>query len=100
MKKSQMKKSILLALLLTFVATSAFALTAPASGSFGFELFDIGVNGILKGAIGMTAGIVGCVGAAILAMRQQIMPAVGMVLASVFLLNADSFLAAVGAVIM
>lgn len=94
-----MKRIVLLTILmLATVAGSALAMTAPTAG-FGFELYDIGVNTILKGPVGMVAGIMAVVAAAVLLMRQMIMPAVGTVLAGVFLLTADSFLAAMGALI-
>lgn len=100
MNKLKLSTILTLSVFMTLAASAAFAMTAPTTGNFGFELYDIGVNKILKGPVGMTGGVIAVVGAAILAMRQMVLPAVGMVLAAVFLLNAESFLHAVGAVVM
>lgn len=48
---------VLLALLLTFVASTAMAFTAPATGAFGYDVYDIVVNQILNGPIGFIGGV-------------------------------------------
>ena len=88
-----------LALALTLIASSAFAMTEPVAGEFGFELWDIGVNEILGGPIGKVGGVFACVVGAMLAMRQMIAPGVGVILSGVFLMNAGSFITGIGAVI-
>ena len=70
----------LLAILLQ--AGNALAMTVPASGSFAYDLYDIGVNQILLGPVGFTGGVACMCVAAILAIRQMILPAAGVVWAA------------------
>ena len=93
-----MKKLVLLALMV-LVATSAFAFSTPASGDFMYDLYDIGVNDILNGPIGFVGAILAFVAAAILAIRQMVLPAAGTILAGVFLLKASSLITGLGAMI-
>ena len=67
---------------------NALAMTVPASGSFAYDLYDIGVNQILLGPVGFTGGVACMCVAAILAIRQMILPAAGVVLGGAFLLRA------------
>ena len=39
------------------IPLEAFAVTAPVVGSFAYDVFDIGVNKILKGPIGFVGGV-------------------------------------------
>ncbi|MHB1349773.1 MAG: hypothetical protein ACYCYR_07865 [Desulfobulbaceae bacterium] len=75
------------------------AMAVPAAGSFAYDLYDIGVNQILLGPIGFIAGVACMVFAAILAIRQMILPAAGVVLGGAFLLKADSVVQTIGALI-
>lgn len=103
--QKKIKKSKIIAMLAIMVAASlmasanAFALAVPAAGSFAYDLYDIGVNEILLGPIGFIAGVACMVFAAILAIRQMILPAAGVVLGGAFLLKADSVVQSIGAVI-
>ncbi|WP_457577340.1 hypothetical protein [Desulfomarina sp.] len=81
------------------LSANAMAMTVPAAGSFAYDLYDIGVNQILLGPIGFIAGVACMVFAAILAIRQMILPAAGVVLGGAFLLKADSVVQTIGAVI-
>jgi hypothetical protein len=97
------KKStvVLMALIVLIVsAGAAFAFTAPAATDFFYDIYDIGVNRMLKGPIGFVGGIIAMVAAAILAVRQMILPAAGTVLAGIFLLKADSLVTSLGALIL
>ncbi|MCL7489392.1 MAG: hypothetical protein M8357_14595 [Desulfobulbaceae bacterium] len=80
-------------------SANAMAMAVPAAGSFAYDLYDIGVNQILLGPIGFIAGVACMVFAAILAIRQMILPAAGVVLGGAFLLKADSVVQTVGAMI-
>ena len=82
------------------LTANAMAMTVPATGSFAYDLYDIGVNEILLGPIGFIAGVACMVFAAIMAIRQMILPAAGVVLGGAFLLKADSVVQTIGAVIM
>jgi len=81
------------------MSANAMAMTVPAAGSFAYDLYDIGVNQILLGPIGFIAGVACMVFAAILAIRQMILPAAGVVLGGAFLLKADSVVQTIGALI-
>ena len=78
---------------------NVMAMAVPAAGSFAYDLYDIGVNQILLGPIGFIAGVACMVFAAILAIRQMILPAAGVVLGGAFLLKADSVVQTIGALI-
>ena len=82
------------------MANNATAMTVPAAGSFAYDLYDIGVNQILLGPIGFVAGVACMVFAAILAIRQMILPAAGVVLGGAFLLKADAVVQTIGATII
>ena len=90
---------VLLAATGLVVAVNAMAMTVPAAGSFAYDLYDIGVNQILLGPIGFVAGVACMVFAAILAIRQMILPAAGVVLGGAFLLKADAVVQTIGAII-
>ncbi|MBU1245339.1 hypothetical protein KJ612_19220 [Myxococcota bacterium] len=82
------------------LSTNTMAMTVPAAGSFAYDLYDIGVNQILLGPIGFVAGVACMVFAAILAIRQMILPAAGVVLGGAFLLKADAVVQTIGATII
>lgn len=82
-----------------FMASNALAMTTPATGSFAYDLYDIGVNQILLGPIGFVAGVACMVFAAIMAIRQMLLPAAGVILGGAFLLKADTVVQSVGAAI-
>ena len=78
---------------------NALAMTVPASGSFAYDLYDIGVNQILLGPVGFTGGVACMCVAAILAIRQMILPAAGGLLGGAFLLRANTVVETIGALI-
>ncbi len=82
------------------ITTNAMAMAVPAAGSFAYDLYDIGINQILLGPIGFVAGVACMVFAAILAIRQMILPAAGVVLGGAFLLKADAVVQTIGAIIV
>ncbi|MBU4585426.1 MAG: hypothetical protein KKE63_09625 [Proteobacteria bacterium] len=90
--------TILTVLLLQTV--NVFAMATPAAGSFAYDLYDIAVTQILLGPIGFVAGVASMVFAAILAIRQMILPAAGVVLGGAFLLSADTVVSSIGSVII
>jgi hypothetical protein len=86
--------------ILLIQSANALAMTTPAAGSFAYDLYDIAVTKILLGPIGFVAGVASMVFAAILAIRQMILPAAGVVLGGAFLLSADSVVTSIGSVII
>lgn len=80
-------------------AGNADAFTAPVAGSFAYDIYDVGVNDILKGPIGFAAGVGSMVAAAVMAIRQMLLPAAATVLGGAFLLKADNVVTSLGALI-
>jgi hypothetical protein len=98
-RQAKMITGLAVLLAACLLTANAMAMTVPAAGSFAYDLYDIGVNQILLGPIGFIAGVACMVFAAILAIRQMILPAAGVVLGGAFLLKADSVVQTIGAVI-
>lgn len=94
------KTTALLAALLVLQAVNALAMATPSSGSFAYDLYDIAVNQILLGPIGFVAGVACMVVAAVMAIRQMLVPAVGVILGGAFLLSADTVVTTIGTVII
>jgi len=84
------------AVLLT--SSAAFAITSPASGSFAYDIYDIGVNKILQGPIGFVGGVGAMVTGAVMAIQQKILPAVACVLGGAAMLKADTLVSSLGAI--
>jgi hypothetical protein len=80
--------------------SEALAITAPVAGSsFAYDIYDIGVNSILKGPIGFVGGVGAIVFGAIQAIRGQILEAVPAILGGAALLKADSIVQTLGCIV-
>jgi hypothetical protein len=79
-----------------FLVQNAWAFTEPAAGSFAFDIFDIGVNKILKGPIGFVGGVSAIVMGGIFAVQAKIMQAVPAILGGATILKADSIVTSLG----
>ena len=77
----------------------ASAITAPAAGSFAYDVYDIGVNKILQGPIGFVGGVMAIVIGAIAAIKAQIMLAIPAILGGAVILKADTITTSLGMVI-
>lgn len=88
-----------LAIACLFVATNAMAMAIPDRADFAYDLYDIGVVQILQGPIGFVGGCATMVIAAILAIKQMLLPAAGTVLGGAFLLRAETVVQSIGAMI-
>lgn len=77
----------------------ALAITAPSAGSFAYDIYDIGVNSILKGPIGFIGGVGAIVFGAIEAIRGRILEAVPAILGGAALLKADSIVQTLGCIV-
>ena len=105
MKKHPGSKEMLLAviaaqgLLILFHYGEALAMTAPSTGSFAYDIYDIGVNSILKGPIGFIGEVGAIVFGAIEAIRGRILEAVPAILGGAALLKADSIVQTLGCII-
>ena len=81
-----------------FTASVASAITAPAAGSFAYDLYDVGVNDVLLGAPGFVGGVIIMVVAAINLTKNWLMSVAGL-LGGVVLMNADTITASMGMLI-
>lgn len=103
MKKPEFYLRVCVGLMLTalFLSTpgSVFAMTAPATGTFGYDIYDIVVNGISKGAIGFGVGVAGVATAGFLAWKQQFPGMLGVVAGTGAIVKADSLVTTFGALI-
>ncbi len=77
----------------------AFAITTPVDGSFAYDIYDIGVNSILKGPIGFVAGVGAIIFGSIEAIRGQVLGAVPAILGGAALLKADAIVQTLGCII-
>jgi hypothetical protein len=97
-KFTKIQVSVLSFIGLFFVSSVTMAITAPAAGSFAYDLYDIGVNQILNGAPGFVGGVLGLAYAGAQLARNW-MVAVLSALGSTAVLQADNITATLGATI-
>ena len=83
------------ALLMTGVAA---AFTAPAAGSFGFDVYDIVVNQILNGPIGFIGGVILIVFGATQIIKNWMMT-IMCVIAGTVLIRAEDLVITLGAMV-
>ncbi|WP_339145181.1 hypothetical protein [Pseudoalteromonas galatheae] len=83
---------------LSLLAFGVSAITAPAQGSFAYDLYDVGVNMILKGAPGFIGGLVGIVYSATQLSNNWKGAGLG-ILASTAVIKADSITTSLGMII-
>ena len=76
----------------------ASAITAPATTSFAYDLYDVAVNDMLKGAPGFVGGLVMLVVSAINLSKAPMVAGSG-VLGGTALIKADSIVASMGMLI-
>jgi hypothetical protein len=81
---------------LTCFATDAFAIAAPAVGSFGYTLYDIVVEQGLKGAFGYIGGVVGVITGAICLYRNMVVQGIGPIVGGGALIEADEIVETLG----
>lgn len=77
-------------------ADAALALTSPASGSFFYDVYDIGVNKILKGAPGFVIGCGAIAWGGSMLFKSQVVPAVMSILGGGIVLKADTVVSTLG----
>ena len=74
----------------------ALAFATPEVGAFAFDIYDIGVNKILKGPIGFVTGVGGVVAGAFFAFQGKVLQGVPVILASAGVLKADTIVNSLG----
>jgi hypothetical protein len=91
--------TLILALVLLAVASSAMAFTAPASSTaLGYDFYDF-ANRMTSGAPGFAIGIGGIVMAGFFLFQQKVMPACGTVFGVICILKATSIVGSLGSLI-
>lgn len=85
-------------LLLSVIAASAQAFTAPAAGDLGYDIYDIVVNQGVKGPLGFVAGVAAFL-FGVSRLFSNIMIGIPTIVAAVCLIKADSILQTFGMVI-
>ena len=92
------KKNVLLLLgsaSLIAVAGSALAITGPAEGDFGYDLYDVAVNDMVNGAPGFVGGLAGVVVSASKLSQNWLYAGLG-ILGSTAVLKADTITTSLG----
>jgi len=77
-------------------AHNAFAITAPAAGDFAFDIYDVAVNKILLGPVGVVGGVMAVVLGAMAVIQQKIAMGIGAVLGGVVILKANDIVTSLG----
>lgn len=101
MKEIDIKKSLVVFAALAVsivVASTAQAITAPTTGSFAYDLYDIGVNEMLKGPAGFIGGLLGIVVSASKLSQNWLWASLG-VLGSTCVIKADTITTSLGALL-
>jgi len=81
-----------------FASQYAFAVTAPATGSFAYDLYDVVVVDMIQGAPGFVGGLVGVVYSATKIATNWMLAALGVV-GSTAVIQADTITTSLGALI-
>jgi len=84
------------AVLLLGSALPSFAITAPTSGSLFYDVYDIVVNSMLKGAIGFVAAILVFMMGIGLFFVQKIIPGIIGVVCDALIIKADAIVTTLG----
>lgn len=82
-----------------FCPEAAQAITAPAVGDFGYDIYDVAVNDILQGPIGFVGGLACIVIGAVFAVKQQFMGAVPCILGGAVIIKGNTIVESLGALI-
>lgn len=91
-------RQMMVAMLLTVLAVGAQAFTAPAAGSFGYDVYDIVVNQILGGPIGFIGGVFLIVWGASKVMTSWIITVL-CVISGTILIRAEDLVVSLGALV-
>ena len=84
---------------LAFMADSAFAIQAPAAGSFAYTIYDLAVVQGLQGALGFVGGLFTVLYGVYLGAQNKYLPAVATALCGGVLCAADSLVTSMGMII-
>ena len=99
-KSAVSRQSLVMVIAVTVVllgsALPSFAITAPTSGSLFYDVYDIVVNSMLKGAIGFVAAILVFMMGIGLFFMQKIIPGVIGVVCAALVIKADAIVTSLG----
>lgn len=85
-----------MAFVCVFAPTEAMAFSAPAAGSFAYDIYDIGVNKVLKGPIGFVGGVTAVAVGAVATIQARLSMALPALLGGAVLLKADTIVESLG----
>lgn len=95
--KYEFSQVAIAAAMICLYAGMSHAVTAPTSTSvFAYDVYTIGVDGVLKGPIGFVGGVAAIVFGAVTAIRGAILQALPALLGGGVLLKADSIVSTLG----
>lgn len=83
---------------LGLMASSAMAISAPEAGTFGYTIYDVGVNDILNGGPGFVGGLMGVVWSAVNIAKNWMLATLG-ILGSTAVLQADAITTSLGMIV-
>ncbi|MFO1259325.1 MAG: hypothetical protein U1E78_13080 [Gammaproteobacteria bacterium] len=95
---SESKKKLIFNLILITLCLSpavSHALTAPAKTDFAYDIYDVGVNKLLKGPIGFVGGITMLVTSAVNITKNWVLAALG-ILGGTAIVKADTLVTSMG----
>ena len=81
------------------IYSMAFAIVAPAAGTFAYDVYDVAVVKMLQGPIGFVGGVAAMIIGAVLAIQGKIMGAIPAICGGAVLLKADALVTSLGAII-
>lgn len=91
--------TVFVAYAVLMLSPAAMAITAPTSGSFAYDVYDIAINKIVKGPIGFVAGAASIVIGAVAAITGRVIAAVPAILGGAAIIKADTITTSLGALI-
>ncbi len=89
---------VALPLALVTLSSASHAITAPAAGTFAYDLYDVAVNDMIKGAPGFVGGMITVIVSAINITKNWLL-AGGGILGGTALIKADSITTSLGALV-
>lgn len=78
------------------LVSTAAAVSAPSSGTFAYEVYDLAINKILKGPVGYVGGIGAMVIGAISLISGRMLQAIPAILGGAVMLKADTLITGIG----
>lgn len=90
---------MLICLTVQLLYSIAFAIVAPAVGSFAYDVYDVAVVRMLQGPIGFVGGVAAMIIGAVMAIQGKIMGAIPAICGGAILLRADALVTSLGAII-